>query len=267
MTVEVVGAHDVVGSVYDFKTAVFPDRASQFEAMILESVLKSECIDEHFVDTSAFLYRQDEAWFKNILPAEPVEPMEPSLVNDAHQTSQSLAAIEQPLPSKDIEHSVTSVDEFVTSMWPYLKEASKSIGLDPKILLAQTALETGWGKFILKDAQGTSSYNVFNIKSTAGNSGQSVEVKTTEYIDNQPVKLTAAFKSYQSLGQSVQDYLSLIQSSTRYQSAVAHADSPQRYVEALQEAGYATDPNYAHKILSIYHGDELQQALDRNGLV
>lgn len=249
-------------NTYELNSIGSPQREGEFEAMILESVLESKCIDEHFTDSSALIHHSD-AWFESILPTETSLQSLPVVekLSDSYQMS------EKSEPLEEIEHPVSSVDTFVTSLWPYLKKASENIGLDPKILLAQAALETGWGACILKDAQGASSYNAFNIKSFDKNSPQFVVAKTTEYNDNKPFKLDAAFKSYQSYKESVQDYLSLIQGSARYQDAVAHADSPTHYVQALQKAGYATDPNYADKILSIYHGDVLQQALVRNGLV
>lgn len=260
MVIDSIDANPDMIRIHDSNPAVLPQQQSEFEAMILESVLKSECIDEHFEDTSMLLHRQNDAWFQSILPKAPLAQNEQCVERLSHSTEPSK-------PFKEIDHSASSVDAFVTAMWPYLKKASESVGLDPKILLAQAALETGWGKFILKNAEGASSYNVFNIKSTDKHSQQPVVVKTTEYIDNTPVKLTAAFRSYQSFGESLQDYLSLIEGSPRYQEAVAHADSPARYVQALQKAGYATDPDYAHKILSIYHGEALQQVLARNGLI
>lgn len=261
MVIEGVDVFNHVARIYEPDTSALLQPENEFEAMVLESVLKNECIDEHFVDTSTQFHHQDDPCFQSLLPVN-------SSIPDTHMPLQvSSTSGSQPMPSSSSSDSIASIDGFVTAMWPYLKQAGVNIGLDPKILLAQAALETGWGKSILKDVQGNSTYNIFNIKSTTELSKPSVDVQTTEYINHTAVKLTAAFKSYQSIGESVQDYLSLIQGSTRYQEALSHANSPNGYVQALQEAGYATDPNYAHKILSIYHGEVLQDALDRNGLV
>ena len=261
MVIEGIDVFNDVARIYEPNASALLQSENEFEAMILESVLKNECVDEYFVDTSTLFHRQDSPCFQSLLPVRTGIP-DPYMPLQVSSTSDS-----QPMPSCSPRDSITSIDEFVTAMWPYLKQAGVNIGLDPKILLAQAALETGWGQSILKDVQGNSSYNVFNIKSTTEHLKPSVDAQTTEYINHKAVKLTAAFKSYQSIGESVQDYLSLIQGSPRYQEAVSQANSPNGYVQALQKAGYATDPDYAHKILSIYHGEALQDALDRNGLV
>ena len=118
---------------------------------------------------------------------------------------------------------------------------------------------------IAKDSDGDSSNNVFNIKAKVGNTDQSITIKTTEYIADMPIKMMASFKKYPSMAQSFNDYVSLIKEDSRYKNALSNTNDPTQYVAALQHAGYATDPNYGHKILSIYHGDELRQALERNG--
>ncbi len=157
-----------------------------------------------------------------------------------------------------------TVDDFVKSIWPYAKQASTMLGLDPKLLMAQAALETGWGQFIAKDLDGSSSNNIFNIK--AKNLDRAVKIKTTEYIADSPVSMMASFKKYSSVAHSFDDYMSLILGD-RYKTALANAHDPERYIDALLCAGYATDPDYANKIVSIYRGDELQNVLARNGCV
>lgn len=161
--------------------------------------------------------------------------------------------------------SSTDIDEFVKSIWPYARQAANLLGLDPKILMAQAALETGWGQFVAKDANGSSSNNLFNIKSASNNADEAVQVKTTEYIADTPIKMNASFRKYQSVEHSFNDYVSLIKGNERYEAALANSSDPERYVDELHRAGYATDPQYTSKILAIYHGDELQQSLERNG--
>ena len=132
--------------------------------------------------------------------------------------------------------------------------------------MAQAALETGWGKLVAKDEDGTSSNNLFNIKTGTNKEFDSVKIKTTEYIADTPIKMTASFRKYPSVEHSFNDYVSLIKGSDRYQNALANATNPEQYVNELHKAGYATDPAYGNKILSIYHGDELNQAMQRCGL-
>lgn len=280
MAVEgILGVSDISG-VYDLSPQVTPDvdnvspgMASQFEAMIFQSMLESTCIAQHFTDENSALsnpYHETGQCTPGVLPMLQ-EPQSLETIDGTSQAAFNLLSDSLSMPQPTAEHkdfrANPSVDDFVKSLWPYLKQASNITGLDPKILLAQAALETGWGRFIAKDSKGESSHNLFNIKSSAGNAAESVEINTTEYIANTPVKMVSSFKKYSSMEQSVSDYVSLIKGSDRYQTALAHAGSPHQYMNALQEAGYATDPNYAHKILSIYHGEELQQALERNGCV
>ena len=93
-----------------------------------------------------------------------------------------------------------------------------------------------------------------------------MNIKTTEYIADTPIKMSASFRKYSSIEDSFNDYVSLIKNNDRYQNALANAGDPERYVNELSKAGYATDPNYGSKILSIYHSDELNQAMKICGL-
>ena len=223
------------------------DTTNQFEAVFLQSMLKSSCIDQHFTDELAPFITSCKSTLPHVLSTD-VAPTETIIIAPEIKQTQ----ISQ------------SIDDFVTSIWPYARQVSSLIGLDPKVLMAQTALETGWGKFIATDMDGSSSNNLFNIK--ANNTEPSVNIKTTEYITDTAVKMMASFKKYPSVEHSFIDYLTLIRGD-RYKTALAQTQDPERYVTALHQAGYATDPDYANKILSIYHGDELKQALERNGCI
>ncbi|QRN04167.1 flagellar assembly peptidoglycan hydrolase FlgJ [Legionella sp. MW5194] len=187
-----------------------------------------------------------------------------------HQAAMQQAyAVKPPLkpqtPAAQQGKTAQSIDEFVKSIWPYAQQAASMLGLDPKLLVAQAALETGWGQYVTRDEDGSSSNNFFNIKSTGKQQNEAVEVKTTEYVADIPVRTKASFKKYSSVENSFADYVSLIKDNSRYEQALANANDPHRFIKALHDAGYATDPRYADKILSIYHGDELQQALERIG--
>ena len=218
-----------------------------FEAVFLQSMLKTSCIDQHFTN-------------ERKLYITPSENELPQSLNTG-TASMETATVSPQLEIEQMPMS-QSLDDFVKTLWPYAKQAGRLIGLDPKMLMAQVALETGWGQFIAKDADGRSSNNLFNIK--ANHTDPSVQIKTTEYIANRPVNRVASFKKYPSVEHGFKDYISLIQGA-RYESALANAHDPQRYMDALHQAGYATDPNYTNKVLSIYHGDALLGALERNG--
>ncbi|MBO9550271.1 flagellar assembly peptidoglycan hydrolase FlgJ [Pseudomonas sp.] len=142
-------------------------------------------------------------------------------------------------------------DEFVATMLPMAEQAAKRIGVDPRYLVAQAALETGWGKSVMRNSDGSSSHNLFGIKASSNWEGDSARAITSEFRDGQFVKETAAFRSYDSYQDSFHDLVSLLQSNSRYQDAVKSADNPEQFVRELQKAGYATDPNYASKISQI----------------
>jgi len=142
-------------------------------------------------------------------------------------------------------------DEFVATMLPMAEQAAKRIGIDPRYLVAQAALETGWGKSVMRNTDGSSSHNLFGIKATGSWQGGEARAITSEFRDGQFVKETAAFRSYDSYQDSFHDLVSLLQNNARYKEAVKSADKPEQFVRELQKAGYATDPDYASKISQI----------------
>jgi flagellar protein FlgJ len=154
-----------------------------------------------------------------------------------------------------------SAADFVATMLPLAEEAAQKIGVDARYLVAQAALETGWGKSIIRQSDGSSSHNLFGIKAHGGWEGDSARVLTTEYKGGEAVKESASFRAYDSYQQSFNDYVSFLQGNGRYQEALAAADNPERFVRELQEAGYATDPQYARKIAQIARQMQTYQAV------
>ena len=144
-----------------------------------------------------------------------------------------------------------SAKEFIETMLPMAEEAAQKIGIDARYLVAQAALETGWGKSIIRQQDGSSSHNLFGIKAHGGWQGESARVLTTEYNNGKPVKEAASFRAYGSYQQSFNDYVDFLQGNGRYQDALDVADKPEKFVRELQAAGYATDPQYARKIAQI----------------
>lgn len=151
-------------------------------------------------------------------------------------------------------------DEFVAGIMPYAQEAAKELNLDPDVLIAQAALETGWGKFVIKDQQGNSSFNLFNIKAGGSWEGKKVSVSTLEYENGVAQKQQANFRSYDSYAESFADYIKLIRDNPRYEKAKSLAQDAAAYLDALQEGGYATDPDYADKIKNLLKSEAITQA-------
>lgn len=144
-----------------------------------------------------------------------------------------------------------NADEFVATMLPLAKDAAARIGVDPSVLVAQAALETGWGKSIMRQSDGSSSHNLFGIKAQSGWQGPEARAITSEFRDGKMVKETADFRSYDSYASSFHDLVSFLQNNSRYQATLKSADNPEQFVKELQKAGYATDPGYASKISQI----------------
>jgi flagellar protein FlgJ len=138
--------------------------------------------------------------------------------------------------------------EFVRSLEPLAQSAGSSLGVAPDTLIAQAALETGWGRKLPADASGRSSSNLFGVKAGGGWRGASVQASTTEYVQGAPARTQAAFRSYGSAAQSVGDYVSLLQTSPRYASALGAGADVQAFATGLTRGGYATDPDYVNKL-------------------
>jgi len=156
--------------------------------------------------------------------------------------------------------------EFVQQLWPWALEAAKQLGLRPQALVAQSALETGWGQHMLRQNDGSPSYNLFNIKADKRWDGDRVAVNSLEYEDGVAVKKRNHFRAYDSLRDSFHDYVAFLKDNPRYREALESVADPGRYFSALQQAGYATDPRYAEKIQAVLEGPEMRQALAGLGI-
>ncbi len=156
-----------------------------------------------------------------------------------------------------INHNFTSQSEFVETLLPLAEKYASRIGVDPKLLVAQAALETGWGKFVVRDANGENTFNLFNIKADSRWDGPSATVGTLEYRDGIAKREQASFRKYASFADSFADYADFVTNSERYKPALAQAHDPIAYASALQAGGYATDPDYAKKIKAIFFSESL----------
>ena len=147
---------------------------------------------------------------------------------------------------------------FISALWPEAQTAGRTLGVAPEVLLAQAALETGWGKNLVRDAQGGNTHNLFNIKADAGWSGARASTQTLEFQGGQWTSQPAAFRAYDSYAQSFNDYVALLRDNPRYAPALKAAPNPAAFVNALQQAGYATDPAYASKVQAIMRSAPFQ---------
>jgi len=140
--------------------------------------------------------------------------------------------------------------DFVTALTKPAQEVQQKLGIPFEVVIAQAALETGWGKKIIKDSEGNSSNNLFNIKADSRWSGDKVTKDTLEFEQGNMVKKSAPFRMYESLSESVNDYVDFLSGSERYEGALDKAKDVEQFLHSLQGAGYATDPQYANKIMA-----------------
>lgn len=145
-----------------------------------------------------------------------------------------------------------SPESFIAKITPYAEKAAKRLGLDPQVLVAQAALETGWGKHVLSNDKGQSSHNLFNIKTGNNWTGDSVEKRSLEVLGGKNVMESSKFRVYSSIEQSFDDYVNFLKGGERYQQALMSTGDAKTYIQALQDAGYATDPKYAKKVIGVY---------------
>ena len=245
--------------------------ARQFEGLDLNMMLKSmrqaSLGDPIFDSSSSGLYRDmydkqialqmsqqqgiglADMLVKQLQTRVPVRPERPSLPSEVSSLTVAPAVkkqASQPDPIKFESH-----EAFVNYLWPKAEAASEELGVSPQALIAQAVLETGWGQHIHRLPNGKSSYNLFNIKADSRWDGQKVTVSTLEYSGGIAEKQKANFRAYGSYQESFDDYIHFLKNNPRYTDALQNAEHAASYVKELQQAGYATDPNYANKVINI----------------
>ncbi len=175
-------------------------------------------------------------------------------------TSAAYAASNATASTAESVGSAATPRDFASQVWPHAVEASRATGIPPQFLVAQAALESGWGKREFAKADGSSAHNLFGIKAGKEWTGETVDVTTTEYVNGQATQVVEKFRAYDSYEASFRDYANLLRNSSRYGGVIGTQDGTE-FARRLQEAGYATDPNYAEKLASIINGPTLRQAL------
>lgn len=261
--------------------------AAQFEAVFINMMLKSmrdaKVTDEGLFDSQeGNLYQEmfdkqvslDMAHGKGIGLAETI--IRQLRTNMSLDEQDSSADLTKPMP---ISHgattdanvakpeqvssfSVTTPTEFVQRVWPQAKRAAQALGVQPEAIVAQAALESGWGKNLMRGPDGAATFNFFGIKADASWQGPKVTVATLENDPNRGlVRQNAAFRSYGSIDAAFDDYVKFLQTNPRYQAALANGQAQRDFGAALQQAGYATDPAYAAKINDVLASGRIQDAI------
>ncbi|MGA2187407.1 MAG: flagellar assembly peptidoglycan hydrolase FlgJ [Steroidobacteraceae bacterium] len=157
--------------------------------------------------------------------------------------------------------------EFVSQVFPAIERAAQALGVSPYAMLAQAALETGWGKRMPRSADGTSSLNLFGIKADDKWGGPRIAADTVEFSGGIATVRRAAFRAYGSIEESVNDFARLLGNSPRYRDAVEGGADTQAYVKGIGRSGYATDPQYADKLNDILNSTTFRSAVRRRSVL
>ena len=252
--------------------AAIRETAKQFEALFMQQLMKSmreatmssgmldnsgtqlgtEMLDTQYANKmsglpgglAAAIARQLERQLGSGAAAALAAPAAAGAAGAAGAAASSSAA---PLSMRQID--------FIRTHQDAARDAEAVSGIPAAFTVAQAAHESGWGQREIRNADGSSSHNLFGIKAGAGWTGPVAEITTTEYVGGEAQKVTARFRSYVSYGESFRDYAKLMKESPRYAGVVAQAAqapasaaSAQGFAKGLQRAGYATDPGYAAKL-------------------
>lgn len=165
--------------------------------------------------------------------------------NKAESTVSNLSSMYASLPSQEEMRNFSSPEDFVEKMMPYAVKAVEGIAMNPLVLVAQAALETGWGKHVPKNN------NYYGIKAGSSWNGPTQDLDSPEFEGGKMVSRNSRFRAYPSVLESMKDYVSLITGNERYAKAANKSFDPDRYFDEIQKAGYATDPYYSAKLKNI----------------
>lgn len=195
-------------------------------------------------------------------PVAPIQAASQAALSSAdsgevHRVSLARAALEKHVPEVDMppftpekQPCFDDPDDFISMLRPCFEEAAQELGVSPRILMAQAALETGWGKHLPSDGEAVS-FNLFGIKANRSWQGEAVRSNTVEFTDGVAASSSEPFRRYTDYAESVRDYVRFIQEQPRYAAALEHGGSDERYIQAIADAGYATDPQYAARVLQV----------------
>lgn len=257
--------------------------AKQFESLFLNMVMKSmreatpkfDDTESETVNTFRGMYdqqlTQNLTSGKGIGLADMVEKQmarmnNPALFNTAVKRPQTLDLLSHPIAAKAAvaggvntaaSAASSTPEQFVATVGNEAVAAANALGLSPHLMLAHAALESGWGKRPITDAQGNNTYNLFGIKAGANWTGKTADIVTTEYVDGVAQKRVEKFRAYDSYADAFSDYAKLLQN--RYGDATKAGSDGKAFAASLQEGGYATDPHYAAKLAQVSVHPALQR--------
>ena len=244
--------------------------AQQVEAMFLQMMLKS-MRDANIGDGSSGTDSNEMSMYQDMFDKQI------ALTMSQHEDLGIAALLRRQTAGKSPPAAVKGADgadgahgaglpgptpaEFVGQVLPGIERAAAELGVDARGLLAQAALETGWGQRMPRMPDGSPSHNLFGIKAGDEWPGARAVADTVEFANGVATPRRTAFRAYGSVDESIADFAKLLKHSPRYRDVIAAGGDTQAYVDSLGKSGYATDPEYGNKLNSILNSGALRAAL------
>ncbi|RZA36304.1 MAG: flagellar assembly peptidoglycan hydrolase FlgJ [Lysobacteraceae bacterium] len=156
-----------------------------------------------------------------------------------------------PLTTDSGRVQAPHVRAFQEKLHAHAAEAERATGVPAKFMLGQAALESGWGKRMIRNSDGSNSNNLFGIKAGPGWKGKVATAVTTEYVNGVARQKVERFRAYDTPADSFKDYANMLAKNPRYDKVINSGGDAAAFAHGLQRAGYATDPLYAAKLTKI----------------
>lgn len=250
---------------------VLREVAGQFEALFVQTMLKSmrdaKLAEGIFGESDQHdMYQDmlDQQFAVNLSTGRGVG-LADMLVRQLEGATTSAGTAEKIMQSQHPDRTAKPAwqkpEDFARDIWPHAEKAAQKLRVPPEGLVAQAALETGWGRHVMQRADGGFSFNLFGIKAGSSWSGPVASKRTLEFVDGTPEQQLARFRAYPDIESTFEDYVRVVGTQPRFDAVRDHADDPRGFAEALQASGYATDPAYADKIAAIVNSKTMQRAL------
>ena len=251
---------------------VLREVAGQFEALFVEMMLKN--MREASFGDPLFGNSDQHEMYQGMLDQQlAVEMASGKGIGLAEMLVRQLGGDSAPVPGSQDSFGIPATlrgdvqerrplwsdrESFARAVWPHAQRAAERLNVAPEAVLAQAALETGWGAHVMQRADGSSSFNLFGIKAGGSWSGDTVGKRTLEFQDGAARTELASFRAYEDIAGTFDDYSDLLAGNPRYENVANHGDDIDGFARALQDSGYATDPAYAEKIRRVAEGDTMQ---------
>jgi flagellar protein FlgJ len=236
--------------------------AQQFEQVFLNMMLKSM---REATPQEGMMDNEQTKMFTGMLDQQLAQSMSSGhgvgladvMVRQLSHSSMNAGGVPKADATPGVKGSIPSAynenfqQDFVKKLMPHAEQVSAETGIPAHLMVGQAALESGWGRREIKMADGANSHNLFGVKAGSGWNGKIAEVTTTEYHNGVANKQVEKFRAYDSYADAFKDYANMLSSNPRYADVLKQGNNAQGFANALQQAGYATDPHYGDKLSKV----------------